>query len=78
MEIMVMRELNHPNLVTYKEIFLEKKKLFIVMEFMDGGMLADIVMNLGDSQLYYTVPFIKTLLFDLQCHETSINQRHKG
>jgi len=46
MEIMVMRELNHPNLVTYKEIFLEKKKLFIVMEFMDGGMLADIVMNL--------------------------------
>lgn len=46
MEITVMRELNHPSLVTYKEIFLEQKNLFIVMEFMDGGMLADIVMNI--------------------------------
>ena len=39
-----MKELNHPNLVTFKEMFMERGLLMIVMEYMDGGMLADVVM----------------------------------
>ena len=40
----VMRELVHPNLVNYVELFLEKNTLMMVMEFMRGGALTDVVL----------------------------------
>ena len=43
-EVIVMRELNHPNLVNYVELFLEKDPLMMVMEFMQGGALTDVVL----------------------------------
>ena len=43
-EVIVMRELNHPNLVNYVELFLEKDTLMMVMEFMQGGALTDVVL----------------------------------
>ena len=33
-EVIVMRDLNHPNLVNYVELFLERHNLMIVMEYM--------------------------------------------
>ena len=33
-EVIVMRDLNHPNLVNYVELFLERDNLMMVMEFM--------------------------------------------
>ena len=33
-EVIVMRDLNHPNLVNYVELFLERQNLMIVMEYM--------------------------------------------
>eukprot|EP00092_Neocalanus_flemingeri_P013383 GFUD01014427.1.p1 GENE.GFUD01014427.1~~GFUD01014427.1.p1 ORF type:complete len:640 (-),score=139.11 GFUD01014427.1:110-2029(-) len=44
MEIQVMRELVHPNLVNYVELFLERNLLMMVMEFMRGGALTDVVL----------------------------------
>ena len=42
--LQVMRELVHPNLVNYVELFLEKNTLMMVMEFMRGGALTDVVL----------------------------------
>ena len=42
MEIKVMKELSHPNLVNFKEAFMVGMTLFIVMEYMEGGALNDV------------------------------------
>lgn len=39
-----MRDLNHPNLVNYVELYLERNHLMMVMEFMQGGSLTDVVL----------------------------------
>jgi len=53
MEIQVMRELVNPNLVNYVELFLERNTLMMVMEFMRGGALTDVVLYtiLSESQI---------------------------
>ena len=42
-EILVMRESSHPNIVNFKDSYLWKGDLWVVMEFMEGGSLTDVV-----------------------------------
>jgi protein-serine/threonine kinase len=45
-EILVMRESQHPNIVRFLESYLvNSSELWIVMEYMDGGALSDILEN---------------------------------
>ncbi|KAJ7353515.1 p21 activated kinase-like protein [Mycena albidolilacea] len=45
-EILVMKELQHPNIVSFLESYLVKSnKVWVVMEYMDSGALTDIVLN---------------------------------
>ena len=42
-EILVMRASRHANIVNYIDSFLYKNELWIVMEYMEGGSLKDVV-----------------------------------
>ena len=42
-EIFVMRASRHTNIVNYINSFLYKNKLWVVMEYMEGGSLTDVV-----------------------------------
>jgi NIMA (never in mitosis gene a)-related kinase len=36
-EVHVLKKMRHPYIVTYRESFMEKKLLCIVMDYADGG-----------------------------------------
>lgn len=42
-EILVMKESQHPNIVNYLDSYLVKQELWVVMEYMEGGPLTDII-----------------------------------
>jgi serine/threonine protein kinase len=64
-EIIVMKDSKHPNIVNFLDAFLqeESNELWVVMEFMEGGALTDVI----DNNPSISEPQIATI-----CHEVSL------
>jgi hypothetical protein len=65
-EILVMREMKQKNIVNYIDSYLWKGDLWVVMEYMEGGSLTDVV-----TSNYMTEPQMATV-----CRETLEGLRH--
>lgn len=52
-EILVMKESSHKNIVNYIDSFLYRGDLWVVMEYMEGGSLTEVVTTneMGDPQI---------------------------
>ena len=59
-EIRIMKETTHANIVNFIESYLVKDSLWVIMEYMEGGMLTDII----DKEAF-TEPQIATITFEV-------------
>ena len=62
-EILVMKECQHPNIVNYIDSFLVKDNLWVVMEYMEGGMLTDLI-----DRHKFTEPQISSICLEVIYH----------
>lgn len=42
-EVKIYKELKHPNIIKFQEAFLDKENLYIVMEYMEGFNLSELI-----------------------------------
>lgn len=76
MEITILQETNHPNIVSVKEVFYTKKTVCLVMDLMSGGELFDRIV----SKDHYSEKEGKIALIDIvtaleYCHSKNIVHR---
>lgn len=50
-EIAIMKDSHHPNIVDYIDSYIVEEKLWVVMEFMDGGCLTQILEQFDQMQM---------------------------
>lgn len=70
-EILVMKESQHPNIVNFLSSYLVKNtELWVVMEYMEGGALTDIIENntLVEDQ-------ISSICFEVRYHRILLQRR---
>lgn len=67
-EVVIMRDYHHPNIVEMYDSFLVEDELWVVMEFLEGGALTDIVTHARmDEEQIATVSAI-LLFFYIELH----------
>ncbi|XP_057303891.1 serine/threonine-protein kinase Nek2-like [Hydractinia symbiolongicarpus] len=77
-EVNLLRELKHENIVRYHDRIIDKvsTKIYIIMEYCEGGDLAALVLKHKKERKYIDEPFIWKVLYQLssalkECHNCS-------
>ena len=76
MEIQIMQLMDHPNIISIKEVFYSKGFVYLVMDLMTGGELFDRIVNKD----HYSEAEAKKALMDISialdyCHNKNIVHR---
>lgn len=76
-EVQLLSSLKHPNIVAHIESFQEKENLYIVMEYVDGGDLAERIQKRGTRSFpeeEILKIFIQIVLVLQDCHSQKVVQ----
>lgn len=75
-EIAIMRRLNHPHIVKLHEVLATKTKIYLVMEFAQGGELYDRILNHGLLDEEHSRRCFHQLISAIQhCHSRGVFHR---
>ncbi|KAI9339663.1 kinase-like domain-containing protein [Obelidium mucronatum] len=74
-EIKFMKELRHPNIVSYLDSFLVRDDLWLVLEYMEGGKLTDIIDNSPMTESHISAICLETLKGLQHLHQRQIIHR---
>ncbi|KAJ3296769.1 Protein kinase [Rhizoclosmatium sp. JEL0117] len=74
-EIRFMKELRHPNVVSYLDSFLVRDDLWLVLEYMEGGKLTDIIDNSPLTEAHIAAVCFETLKGLQHLHHRQIIHR---
>ena len=61
----LLKKLQHPNIVSYKQSFTEKGKIIIVMEYCEGGDLGKLIKRSLETQHYFPETQVKAWFLQL-------------
>lgn len=75
-EILIMKRLDHPNIIRLFEVFEDEKDLFLVMELCTGGELFDRIVKSGHFSERYAASVMKQILSAVAyCHANDVMHR---
>ena len=75
-EILIMKSLDHPNIIRLFEVFEDEQNLYLVMEICLGGELFDRVIKSGHFSEHYAAIIVKQILSAVvYCHANDIMHR---
>lgn len=82
-EIIVMKDSKHPNIVNFLDAFLqeEQSELWVVMEFMEGGALTDVIDNnpsISEDQIATICFEVRSVMNELAWTQLIVAQTCKG
>lgn len=64
-EIVMMKLMDHPNVVRIYDVFEGERDLFLVLEYVDGGELFDYLVNHGKMDKYKALCYFKQIIHGL-------------
>lgn len=75
-EIATMKLIKHPNVVHLKEVLASKKKVYIVLEYVDGGELFDKIVDAGKLKEDQARKYFQQLVHAVDyCHSRGVYHR---
>ncbi|CAC9698999.1 calcium-dependent protein kinase 5 [Plasmodium sp. DRC-Itaito] len=75
-EILIMKQMDHPNIIKLYEVYEDNEKLYLVLELCDGGELFDKIVKYGSFSEYEAYKIMKQIFSALYyCHSKNIMHR---
>jgi serine/threonine protein kinase len=76
--VQVLKELKHPNLVNFIECYCDDRNLWVVMEFLSGGSLTDVVMEtrMNEKQIALVCKQVASFIFTIASSSFLIDKRY--
>ncbi|KAH3674324.1 hypothetical protein WICMUC_003396 [Wickerhamomyces mucosus] len=75
-EIIIMKLLNHPNVLRLYDVWETSKYLYLILEYVEGGELFDLLVERGPLDEYEAIKYFRQIIMGISyCHALGICHR---